>query len=310
MKRTVYSGHLAALSANLIFGLNMPITKALLDKWMTPVGYMMSRVLFATIVFWVAGIFVKKEKVSLRDMLIIALGGFFGFILSQLLFAISLRHTTPVHYSLITAMSPIIVMLLAALFLKEPISKMKVGGVILGVSGAVLLISQTEMSGTAGSNNLVGILLAIASNMAYAIYLIITRSVVQRYSMVTLMKWLFLFSSLMMIPFGFGSLLEQRVYSHEADTSAISMILYVLIASTAIGYFLIPYALKHLRPTTVSIYMNLQPIVASVAAICVGQDTFTWIMPVALCLVLAGATVVTFSPTKEEVKENKLLEQP
>lgn len=309
MKFTDYSGHLAALSANLIFGLNMPVTKALLDKWMTPVGYMMSRVLFAAVVFWGASFFVKKEKVSPRDLLIIALGGFFGFILSQLLFAVSLRYTTPVHYSLITAMSPIIVMLLAALFLKEPISKMKIGGVILGVSGAVLLISQIDVTGNSGSNNLKGIMLAIASNTAYAIYLIITRSVVQRYSMVTLMKWLFLFSTLMLMPFGFESLTEQRVYNKGADPTAIAMVLYVLVASTAIAYFLIPYALKHLRPTTVSIYMNLQPIVASVAAIYVGQDSLTWEKPVALCLVLAGAAVVTFSPSKEENKENKILQQ-
>lgn len=301
MKRISYSGHLTALSANLIFGLNMPVTKALLDRWMTPMGYMMSRVLFAAVFFWIASLFLKKERVSGRDLWIIAAGGFFGFVLSQLLFAVSLEHTTPVHYSLITAMNPIIVMLLAALLLKEPVSRMKIGGVALGVIGAVLLISQMDTAGAVGKGNLLGILLAVASNTAYAIYLIITRSVTQRYSTMTMMKWLFLFTALMLAPFGLSELPQQAVYREGTEVQAIAMIGYVLIASTALAYFLIPFALKRLRATTVSIYMNMQPIVASIAAICVGQDTLTWDKPVALCLVMAGAVIVTLSPAKNDV---------
>ena len=292
-------GHVTALFANAIFGLNMPVTKALLSGRMTPMGYTMSRVLFAATVFWVTGLFMKKEKVLPKDMLFIAAGGFFGFILSQFLFAISQQHTTPVHYSMIAALGPVIVMLLAALFLHEPISRMKVFGVLLGVGGTLLLIFQIGISGN-GHSDLSGIALALASNTAYAVYLIITRSVSQRYSPLTLMKWLFLFTALMLLPFGLKELLHQPVYRGLATTDEIMMVAYVLVASTAVAYFLIPFALKQLRATTVSIYMNLQPIVASIAAICIGQDTFTWDKPVALCLVIAGALVVTNSPAKEK----------
>ena len=198
-------------------------------------------------------------------------------------------------------MNPIIVMLLAALLLKEPVSRMKIGGVALGVIGAVLLISQMDTAGAVGKGNLLGILLAVASNTAYAIYLIITRSVAQRYSTMTMMKWLFLFTALMLAPFGLSELPQQAVYREGTEVQAIAMIGYVLIASTALAYFLIPFALKRLRATTVSIYMNMQPIVASIAAICVGQDTLTWDKPVALCLVMAGAVIVTLSPAKNDV---------
>lgn len=196
-------------------------------------------------------------------------------------------------------MSPIVVMLLAALFLKEPISRMKVGGVALGISGVLLLISQ-NMSINGGNSDLLGILLAVVSNTAYAIYLIITRSVSQRYSPVTMMKWLFLFVTMMLLPFGISEISKQRIYNGEADVSAIAMLLLVLIGSTCLSYFLIPFALKYLHATTVSVYMNMQPIVASIASICIGQDVFSWDKPVALALVIAGAMVVTHSPSKEE----------
>lgn len=288
-----------AFTANVIFGLAVPVTQLLLLHWMTPVGYTFSRVLFATAVFWTIGLFGKKERVKPKDLLVIAVGGFFGFVLSQFLYAMALQLTTPVHYSLITAMSPVIVMLLAALFLKEPISRMKVLGVALGISGVMLPIAQ-YVPGSGGDSNLLGILLAVVSNTAYAAYLIVTRSVSQRYSPVTMMKWLFLFVTLMLLPFGVSELGHQRIYSGAADASAIAMLLLVLIGSTCLSYFLIPFALKYLRATTVSVYMNMQPIVASIASICIGQDVFSWDKPVALVLVIAGAMVVTHSPAKEE----------
>lgn len=303
MTREKAYGHAMVFTANVIFGLNVPITQILLSSCMTPMGYTLSRVLFVSAVFWIAGLFCKKEHVRPKDLLLIAAGGFFGFILSQLAFAVGITHTTPVHWSLITAMSPIIVMLLAALFLKEPVTRMKVVGVALGVGGAVLLISRSEMSGDAGSSNMFGIFLSVISNTAYAVYLIITRSVSQRYSPLTMMKWMFLFTSLMLLPFGLPELLEQPVYTGNADWKSLAMLAFVLVGATGISYFLVPFALKFLRATTVSIYMNLQPIVASIAAIWIGQDTFTWDKPVALVLVIAGAIVVTHSPSKEDMKQ-------
>lgn len=294
-------GHLAAFSTNLIFGLNMPITAILLSGWITPMGYTMSRVLFATALFWIISLFHRPEKVTGKDLAIIALGGFLGFIVSQFLYAESLMNTTVVCYSLIAAMGPVIVMLLATLFLKEPISILKCIGVALGVGGALLLILNSGITG--GHNNLIGILLAIASNTAYAGYIIITRSVTQRYSPVTIMKWLFLFTSLILLPFGIGDLFCQRVYSSDTTWRAVGMMAFVLVGATAISYFLIPFALQRLRATTVSIYMNLQPIVASMVAIWLGQDTLTWDKPIALVLVIAGAIIVTHSPARRKINQ-------
>lgn len=291
------AGHAAALTANLFFGLNMPVAKGLLSGWMTPMGFTLSRILLAVAIFWGASPFFSREHVSRRDLLIIALGGFLGFIASQFLFALSLQYTTPVNYAMIVALSPVVVMLMAAVALHEPITRMKSLGVALGVAGAGLLILRAH-SGGSGGNDLLGILLAFLSVCGYSLYLLITRTVSQRYAPVTLMRWLFLFTAMMLLPFGAADLPIQRIYTSEATWQAAALLAYIVICSTAIGYSLMPVALKRLRATTVSIYMNLQPIVVAMASIAIGQDTFTWDKPVAAVLALAGAYVVTQSPAR------------
>lgn len=294
-------GHVAILSANIIYGLNIPVTKVLLDKWMTPWGYMATRTLAALIIFWIIQCFMPKEHVTRRDLLIIAIGGIMGFVVSQFLTALSLQYTTPVYFSLIIALSPLCVMMLAALFLKEPITGQKTLGVVLGIAGAVLLIVFADNSGTTGNNNLLGIGLACVSIFAYSIYLIIMRSVAQKYSAVTQMKWMFLFTAIILVPLGAYEYPQQTIFSSECDWSGILELGFVILFSTSLGYFLMPFGMKYLRATTVSVYMNLQPIVASVAAIIVGQDIFSWDMPLAAVLVLSGAYIVSTSPARTAV---------
>lgn len=298
MEASKLKGHVAILSANIIYGLNIPVTKALLDKWMTPWGYMATRTLTALIIFWIIQCFMPKEHVTRRDLLVIAIGGIMGFVVSQFLTALSLQYTTPVYFSLIIALSPLCVMMLAALFLKEPVTGQNTLGVVLGIAGAVLLIVFADNSGTTGNNNLLGIGLACVSIFAYSIYLIIMRSVAQKYSAVTQMKWMFLFTAIILVPLGAYEYPQQTIFSSECDWSGILELGFVILFSTSLGYFLMPFGMKYLRATTVSVYMNLQPVVASVAAIIVGQDMFSWDMPLAAVLVLSGAYIVSTSPAR------------
>lgn len=293
-------GHVAILTANIIFGLNISVTKALLSHWMTPLGLMASRVLGAVLIFWLISLLVPKEKVVPRDMWLIALGGITGFVISQYCTASSLTYTTPVYFSLIMALTPVVVMLLSALFLKEPISRQKVFGVGLGVAGAALLMLNATTDAAAGRNNLIGILLAIGSILAWAVYLIITRTISQKYSIVTQMKWTFLFSGIVLLPLGASEFSQQTLYSAAWGWEGIAQLAFVLLLATIMGYFLMPFAMKYLRATTVSVYMNFQPVVASVVAIGVGQDVFSWDKPLSALLVLTGAFVVANSPAKGE----------
>lgn len=257
------------------------------------------RTFTAVIVFWIIQCFLPHEKVSLSDKFIIGAGGFFGFILSQYITAISLQYTTPVYFSLISALGPVFVMLLAALFLGEPMTGQKVGGVVLGVVGVGILIAHADTSAT-GSNNLLGIALALVSILSYSLYLIITRSVAQKYGTVTQMKWIFLFTAMIAVPMGVSQLPRQRIFTSACNWQGIGEVAFLLILATCVCYFFVPFGMKYIRATTVIVYMNLQPIVSSLTAIIVGQDVFTWDKPLAAGLVLLGAYVVTTSRGKDE----------
>ena len=259
---------------------------------------MASRCVFAAIIFWVVAAFMPKEHVDKKDMIVLLLGGLLGFVISQTLTAEALKFTTPVYFSLVAALTPIAVMILAAIFLKERISGLKIVGVVMGIGGALLMLYFSWTSG-AGSDDLLGISLAVLSVLTWAIYLIITRKVSAKYSAVTQMKYFFLISAVVMLPI---ALMEpqQRLYSAEWGWSGVLEMAFIVLFATGLGYFLIPYAMKFLRATTVSIYTNIQPVVASLVAIAVGQDHLTWDKPVAAILVLLGAYIVTIVPERRE----------
>lgn len=304
MENSKIQAHGAILLANTIFGLGVPITKMLLEDWVSPMTYMATRSLGAAIVFWVIAAFMKPEKVERRDLLVIMLGGLMGFVVSQTLTAEALNYTSPVYFSLIATLTPVAVMLMAALFIGERITGMKFLGVLLGIAGAVLMVVMGQTSGS-GSNDLLGITLAILSVLTWAVYMIITRKVAQKYSPVTQMKYVFLVSAIVTVPLAWPELSEQRLYSAATFgwDGALEMAFIVLLA-TVLGYFLIPYAMKFLSATTVSIYTNLQPMVASFVAIAIGQDRLTWDKPVAAILVLLSAYIVTVVTTKSETLKN------
>lgn len=287
-----YKGHAAILAANTIFGLNIPITKALIGSWLTPLGYTTTRMIFGMMIFWLIDFFLPSEKVKKKDLLIIAIGGFFGFVATQLLFASSLQYTTPVYFSLMMSLTPVLVLLMSIVFLKERTTRLKVFGTILSIVGAFLIILKSSELGT-GSNDLLGVFLAILAALGYGIYMIITRDVALKYKPITIVKYMFLFSCIMVIPFELSGLSSEQFFSQPLPISAILEMAFALIFSTTIAFLLMPIALNKLKASVVSIYMNLQPIIASIAAIAVGQDLLTWDKPLAAIIVIAGVYLVT-----------------
>ncbi len=305
MQNQKLQARVAIFFANVIFGLGVPVTKLLLEDWVSPMTYMATRSLGAAIVFWIIASLMAPEKVERRDLMVIMLGGLMGFVVSQTLTAWALDYTSPVYFSLIATLTPVAVMLTAALFIGERITGVKFLGVLLGIAGAVLMVVMGQTSGS-GSNDVLGIILAILSVLTWAIYMIITRKVAQKYTPVTQMKYVFLISAIVTVPIAWPELAEQRLFSAETFgwDGALEMAFIVLMA-TVLGYFLIPFAMKSLSATTVSIYTNLQPIVASFIAIMIGQDRLTWDKPVAAILVLLSAYIVTVVTTKSEEKARK-----
>ena len=287
-----FQAHSAIFLANTIFGLGVPVTKLLLDEWVTPMGYMASRSLGACLVFWLIAAFMPKEHVERRDLVTILAGGLLGFVISQTLTAWALDYTSPVYFSLIATLTPVAVMLCAALTIGEKITPMKSVGVLLGIAGAVLMVLMSQSLGS-GKNDLIGITLAILSVLTWAIYLIITRNVASKYSPVTQMKYVFLISAIVTVPIAIPELPVNALYTSAWGWDGVVEMLFIVLGATALGFFLIPFAMKYLQATTVSIYTNLQPVIASFVAIMLGQDVLTWDKPVAGVLVLLSAYIVT-----------------
>ena len=286
-------GHSAIFMANIIFGLGVPVTKMLLEDWVTPMGYMATRSVGAAVIFWLISFFLPKEKIERRDLVTIIVCGLLGFVISQTLTAWALNYTTPVYFSLIAAMTPIAVMLLAALFINERITGKGIVGVVLGIGGALLMLFMGWQGGGSGKDDLLGIFLTFLSLLTWAVYLIATRKVSQKYSPVAQMKWIFLVSSIVTVPWAMITEPTQVLYSQAWAWSGVAEMLFIVVFATVLGFFMIPYAMKRLQATTVSIYTNLQPVVASLIAIAIGQDMLTWDKPVAAIMVLLGAYMVT-----------------
>lgn len=237
----------------------------------------------------------------------ILLGGLLGFVVSQYLTSLSLQYTTPVYFSLILALSPVVVMLLQAVCFGEKITRQKMIGIALGILGASILAlrAAVETSGQ-GSNNLLGIGLAVLSICSFAVYVVICGDISKKYRPATQMKWIFSLSAVLVSPVWVlsGQWHSELIWTAVDPHIGFLEMAFILIFCTITAYTLIPMGMRTVSATVVSIYMNLQPIVASVTAILIGMDTFSWDKPVALFLVLLGAFVVTMDrPAKgKEVK--------
>ncbi len=300
-------GHLLILFANILFAVNMPISKYLLPMHLTPEALTIMRMAFACVMFWITSLFVKQERVPVKDIGLLFVCAFCGIALNQGLFIQGLNMTSPVDASIIATGVPIFVMILAAFILKEPITRQKTLGVLMGVTGAVMLILQSADTGSRASS-LDGNLMIITAGLAYSVYLVISKPLTERYSAVTIMKWMFLFSTLMLLPFTLKYVAESPAFHHTGtDYKEISAIVYVLFGATFLPYLLIPMSLKRIRPTTVSMYNYVQPIVASFLAILVGQDTFNLQKLISAVLVFVGVYLVTQSKSRADMEKEKIV---
>ena len=300
-------GHLAVLTVYIIFGINPNCSKAVVPEYITPEAYTALRLAVGAAGFWLISFFTPREKVEKRDMWMILLGAvnLYGTLWA---FAEAMRYISPTYVSLISAMSPLLVMLMAAVFLKEPISTRKATGVFFGIAGALMMI-LFSLHGDAHYSN-IGALLCFVNIIFYASYLLLTRSISPKYSPVTMMKWMFLFSFIMSLPLAIPTVKDSPLLLGNAPAMAYVNMGIVALFATVLAYFLLPVALRYLRPTTVSMYSNLQPIITAALAIALGQDIFTWNKPVALILVIFGVFLVTTSRSKaDEAQTNKPVNQ-
>ena len=287
-------GHIAMLGANICWGLMSPIVKLVLASGViAPLIMVDFRVAGAALLFWLTSIFLPREHVPWPDVLRLFGAGMLGVLLNQGCFIIGVSLTSPGEASLVTTTMPMWVMLLAWLFLHEPITMKKTGGILLGASGALILIFGNGATVAGGSSPALGDFIVLMAQLSYATYLTIYRNFIRKYSLVTLMKWMFLSAAIVSLPATSPLLLD-------TDWSAITLnewlgVGYVTLFATYIAYICIMIGQKNLRPTIVGMYNYVQPIVATIVGVCLGLDSFTLPKVFAVLLIFSGVYLVTIS---------------
>ena len=295
-------GHILIMLANILFGASMPVFKYLLTADVPPEAITIMRAIFACMMFWLVSFFMPKEKVLPKDLCLLFVCALCGVGINQWLFVIGLKNSSPVNASIIATAVPIFVLLLAALVLKEPITAKKSLGVFLGVSGGLLLVFNSTQT-TSGTNSLWGDMLMLLNQLMYSVYLVLSKPLSRRYSPVIMMKWMFLFSTLALAPFCLQYMQYVPMFHRETfNVSQLYALLYLLFGATFVSFMLIPMAWKQIRPTTVSMYNYVQPIIASAIAVAVGQDTFSMQKLLSAALVFVGVYLVTQSKKRKDIE--------
>lgn len=296
IKEKKWIGHLACFATYAIFGFNVIICKEIANShYISPMGLLSIRAVSVALLFWLISLFLPKEKIEKRDFLKILFASILGLVLPQMTFLFAITMTTPVDTSLVASLTPIFTMFVAAIAIKEPISWKKAIGVILSFSGVLLLIfNSTHINGGAVDvTQPMGFVLCILNSIFFALYLGIFRPLISKYSVITFMKWMFLFSMILTLPFSIKEIVH--IDYGQIPSRYWMELLYLIIMATFVAYFLIPVGQKRLRPTVVSIYSYIQPILASIVSIIAGMDILNWQKIVAAAAVFAGLIIVNKS---------------
>ena len=263
-----------------------------MPTYIKPYGFILLRVLGAAILFWVLGLFTIKQKIEKSDFGRIFWAALFGVCINMLAFFKGLSLTSPINASVIMVNTPILVLILSAIILKEKITFTKVLGILIGLAGAILLIVYGK-STIQGDHPLIGNSLIFVNATSYGLYLIIVKKLTQKYNAITLIKWLYLFGLILVIPFGLSEL--QEVSWQEIPDGIYFNIAYVIIFTTFFAYLLNLFALIRLKPTTLSAFIYLQPLLASSYALLMKKDSLNSLKVIAALLIFSGVYLVTKS---------------
>ena len=279
--------HLSLFSAQVIYALNYSIAKGLMPDHIKPLGLVMLRISGALLLFWILSLFSKKEKVDNTDLKKMMLLALFGVAINQAFFIYGLSLTTPINSAIIMVSNPIAVILFTVFIFKEKITALKLTGLSFAIIGALtLLLFKAHGSFAIGSETMVGDLMTLVNSLSWAVFVVMAKPYMQKYQTVTVMKWIFLFGFIYICPFGMVDLLKVEWGTLSSDT--IFALTFVVVATTFLAYLLNTYALKALSSSVVSMYIYVQPFLATIVAIVLGKDELTPIKVVSGTLIILG----------------------
>lgn len=287
--------HLALIGAQLIYGANYTIAKEVMPDYIQPFGFIVLRCIGAVSLFWITGLFIK-EKVSKSDLPKLALCALFGIAINQLFFFKGLNYTNPINAAVIMTSTPILVLIMAAVLIKERITAKKALGIVIGLIGTLLiLVVGKELS--FGSNTFLGDLMVWVNASSYGVYLVLVSPFMKKYHPLTVIKWIFLFGLIQVLPFGYSEFTQIEWTTFPPNI--IWATVFVVVGLSFFAYLFNTIALKYVSPSVVSTYIYLQPVLASVFAVALSKDHLDAIKVISAVLICFGVYLVSSkSPTK------------
>ncbi len=300
MNNKPLQAHLSMFAAEAMWGLMSPVGKDAMNHGIDGLSMVSFRVAGAALLFWVASLFARREHVPVRDVLLFAGAALLGVVFNQCLFTIGLSVTSPINASIVTTSMPIFAMVLSFLILGEPITVKKTSGVVIGCTGAVILILSSATAGSAKVGDIRGDVMCICSQLSFALYLSLYNKMIRRYNVFTVNKWMFTWATLFVVPFSSGHL--AALPWAGVPFSTWTEVGYVVFFGTFVSYLLSIVGQRVLRPTVVSVYNYVQPIVSVTVSVLTGLGVFTWPQGVAIILVFSGVWLVVKSKSKRDAQ--------
>lgn len=289
-------GHISMFLACAMWGLMAPLGKDAMTHGIPGMEMVTFRVAGASVCFWLTSLFTKSEKVEHKDLAGLFGAGLFAIVLNQCNYTVGLSLTSPVNASIVTTTLPFTTMLLAYFALGEPITGKKAAGVLIGAVGAILLITASVASTDGRAGTLRGDLQCLLAQCSFAIYLTFFKHLIGKYSVVTLMKWMATFATIVILPFTYSKVcalpwsdISVKTYLEAA---------FVVVGGTYLAYICSIHAQKLLRPTVIAMYNYVQPIVACGVSVFAGLAIFGWRQALAVVLVFSGVYLVNNSKKK------------
>ena len=288
-------GHIALFVAQVIYALNYSIAKGLMPNYMSPITMVFMRILGAGLLFWILSLFVKTQKVEKQDMKRIALIALFGAGLNQIFFIYGLSLSTPINSSIIMISNPIIVMIFTLIILKERITYLKVSGLSFAIVGAIMIL-RYKGNFEVGSDTIVGDVMTLINSVSWATFVVMVKPIMGKYNTTTTMRWLFFFGSIYILPIGLYDTLRTDWSGFTKE--AFWALTFVVVVTTFCAYYLNVYGIQELSTNTVSAYIYLQPFLASIFAVLMGDDKLTPTKLLSGALIILGLYLVTKKPKK------------
>ena len=300
-KKQPLIAHLCMLCAGTCWGLMAPIGKDAMLNGIDGIDLVSFRVLGGAMLFWLTSLFTKKEHVPVKDILLLGCAGLFALVFNQCSYTIGLNLTSPSNSSIMTTSMPIFAMVLSFFILKEPITWQKAGGVLLGCTGAVIIITTSATAGNAKVGNIWGDLLCMSAQLSFALYLSLFKPLIQKYSLFTVNKWMFTWATLIIWPFTLG-------HVSSIDFASVPMSTwwetgFVVFFGTYISYICMMVGQQTLRPTVVSVYNYMQPLVSVSVSVAAGLAVFKTSQALAAILVFSGVWFVVKSKSKHDMSK-------